>query len=511
MKRITNVLLLLTLSLTLTSSPTLAQEAVTCQSDVIVQRDDWLSKLADKFWNDPTAYPIIAEATNAKNALDPSYARIDDVDFIDVGWKLCIPGSPTPIGSTEDAPPPIILKVWDIWSDAEESQVIETLNREFEIAHPNVEIRRTAKTIVNMQATARPALGNPDGPDIVQVNPGRLDLAALVAAGLLADLTPYWQKYGWASRFPAPLAARNRVLDDGSAYGRGNIYGLAPTAELVGVFYNKEKFAAAGVTVPATLAEFEDVMATLKAAGEIPLMLGNLDGWPAINLYGEIQNTFINDSTYLDDLIYRRDRTSFDRSTAEQAAAKYKDWIERGYFLPDFNGLSYDEVWSQFNDDQGAMLISGSWLSDDLLAGPNGSDLGFFLLPPLAEGDEKLTLAGASAAYVIRQGSANTELAAEYIDWMMSERAMQLWQQAGLTPIVPVDSSPDEPGLEADINAAWRQLVEQERIGPYLDWATPTFYNTLAVSLQELGDSQITPTEFAQELQADYAAFQAQQ
>jgi|GEM_PF-233054 len=505
MKKLIKILLLF--AFILTSSPALAQEAVTCQSDVIVQRDDWLSKLADKFWDDPSAYPVIAEATNAKNALDPSYARIDDVDFIDVGWKLCIPGSPANIGSTEDAPAPTILKVWDIWTADAESQVIETLHREFEAAHPNVEIRRTAKTIVNMQATARPALGNPDGPDIAQVNPGRSDLAALVAAGLLADLTPYWQEYGWANRFPAPLATRNRVLDDGSAYGRGNIYGLAPTAELVGVFYNKEKFAAAGVTVPATLAEFEEAMATLKAAGEIPLMFGNLDGWPAIHLYSEIQNAFINNPAYLDNLIYGRNEANFDVSVHEQAAATYRDWVDQGYFPPDFNGLAYDEAWQLFNNEQGAMLFGGSWLSNDLL----GANLGFFLLPPLAKGDEKMTLAGASAAYVIRQGSANTELAAEYIDWMMSERAMQLWQQAGLTPVVPVDSSPDEPGLEADINAAWRQLVEQERIGPYLDWATPTFYNTLTISLQELGDDQITPTEFAQELRADYAAFQAQQ
>ncbi|NJN93136.1 MAG: extracellular solute-binding protein [Anaerolineales bacterium] len=509
MKNLIQVLLLSVL-LMLTSSAALAQEEVTCQSDAIVQRDDWLSKLADKFWDDPTAYPIIAEATNAKNALDPSYARIDDVNFIDVGWKLCIPGSPTQIGSTEDTPAPIVLKVWDIWSAAGESQVIETLNREFEADHPGVEIRRTAKTIVNMQATARPALGNPDGPDIVQVNPGRSDMAALVAAGLLADLTPYWREYGWADRFPAPLAARNRVLADGSAYGRGNLYGLAPTAELVGVFYNKNKFAAADIAVPTSLAEFEDVMAALKATGETPLMLGNLDGWPALHLYGEIQNAYINDPTYLADLIYGRGQVSFDETTAEQAAAKYKEWIDQGYFLPDFNGLTFDEVWQQFNDDQGAMLISGSWLSSDLQAGPNGSDFGFFLLPPLAQGGEKLTLAGASATYAIRQGSANTEVAAEYIDWMMSDRAMELWQQTGLIPVVPIDSGPAEPGLQADINAAWAQLVQEKRIGNYLDWATPTLYNTLAVSLQELGDGRISPEEFARKLQDDYAAFQAQ-
>jgi raffinose/stachyose/melibiose transport system substrate-binding protein len=510
MKKAINVLLLLALMLTLTASFTLAQEEVTCQFDVIVQVDDWLSKLADKFWDDPAAYPAIADATNAKNAVDPSYAKIEDVDFIDVGWKLCIPGSPSLAGSDENAAAPTILKVWDVWTGEVESQVIETLHREFEADHPNVVIRRTAKSIINMQATVRPALSNPDGPDIVQINSGRSDLAALVSAGLLANLTPYWQEYGWTNRFSAPLAARNRVLSDGSAYGRGNIYGLAPTAEFVGVFYNKEKFAAADISVPTTLTEFEDVMATLKAAGEIPLMFGNLDGWPAIHLYGEIQNAFINDPTYLNDLIYRRGEVSFDVPTHEQAAAKYQDWVKQGYFPPDFNGLAYDEAWQQFNNDQGAMLLGGSWLSNDLLAGPNEANLGFFLLPPLDEGDEKLTLAGASAAYVIRQGSPNTNLAAEYINWMMSDRAMVLWQQAGLVPIMPVDSTAGESDLDTDINAAWRELSEGERIGHYLDWATPTFYNTLAVSLQELGDGQITPKEFAQKLQADYTAFQAQ-
>jgi raffinose/stachyose/melibiose transport system substrate-binding protein len=87
---------------------------------------------------------------------------------------------------------------------------------------------------------------------------------------------------------------------------------------------------------------------------------------------------------------------------------------------------------------------------------------------------------------------------------------MELWQQAGLVPAVPIDSSPAEPGLQTDINAAWAQLVQEKRIGNYLDWATPTFYNTLAVSLQELGDGRISPEEFARKLQDDYAAFQAQ-
>ena len=57
----------------------------------IVQADDWLSKLAEKFYGDILAYPDIVEGTNAKAAEDDSFAVIEDPDVIEVGQKLWIP------------------------------------------------------------------------------------------------------------------------------------------------------------------------------------------------------------------------------------------------------------------------------------------------------------------------------------------------------------------------------------------------------------------------------------
>ena len=42
---------------------------------------------------------------------------------------------------------------------------------------------------------------------------------------------------------------------------------------------------------------------------------------------------------------------------------------------------------------------------------------------------------------------------------------------------------------------------------PYLDWSTPTFYDTLAKGLQDLIAGQIDPAGFGEALEADYAAF----
>ncbi|MCL4296800.1 MAG: extracellular solute-binding protein [Anaerolineae bacterium] len=93
MKKLVNalsIITLLALILTLAPAAVLAQE-VTCESDVTVQGDDWLSKIAEKFLGDPLAFPAIVEATNAKSASDSSYAKIADANVIEVGWKLCIP------------------------------------------------------------------------------------------------------------------------------------------------------------------------------------------------------------------------------------------------------------------------------------------------------------------------------------------------------------------------------------------------------------------------------------
>jgi rhamnose transport system substrate-binding protein len=67
------------------------QDAVACEEDYSVQADDWLSKLADKFYGDLLAYPAIFEATNAAAQADDTYATIANADLIEVGWKLCIP------------------------------------------------------------------------------------------------------------------------------------------------------------------------------------------------------------------------------------------------------------------------------------------------------------------------------------------------------------------------------------------------------------------------------------
>jgi phosphonate transport system substrate-binding protein len=57
----------------------------------VVQADDWLSKLADKFLGDVFAWPAIWAATNEMAETDDTYQRIINPNVIEVGQTLYIP------------------------------------------------------------------------------------------------------------------------------------------------------------------------------------------------------------------------------------------------------------------------------------------------------------------------------------------------------------------------------------------------------------------------------------
>jgi sugar lactone lactonase YvrE len=66
-------------------------QGTTCEKDYVVQADDTLSKLADKFYGDMLAYPAIFDATNAAAAKGGAYTPIANPDLIEVGQTLCMP------------------------------------------------------------------------------------------------------------------------------------------------------------------------------------------------------------------------------------------------------------------------------------------------------------------------------------------------------------------------------------------------------------------------------------
>lgn len=402
------------------------------------------------------------------------------------------------------------LVVWDQFYRGVESDVIDTLNAEFEAEHPGVTVERVSKVLDDLNTTVKLAMSEPGGPDVSQVNQGRGDMGAMVEADLLLPLDDYAEQYGWNDLFSASVLSRNSFTPDGATFGEGSLYGVSPTAEVVGVYYNKQKFEEHGWTVPATWDEFTQLLADIEAAGETPIAFGNLDGWNGIHEFSAVQHVLV-DGEYINDFVYGVNNVSFDTPENRQAAEIMQEWVEAGYFTEGFMGIGYDDVTVLFKNGDGVLTITGSWLAGELVDAE--FDYGFFLVPQESAGEPQLAIGGVGIPYAIRKTTENPDLAAEYVNWMVSPRAAELWAEASFVPAMPLPEGTEveEGSLFADTVAAWNRINEDDGVGHYIDWATPTFYDTIVAELQKLFGMQTTPDEFATNVQQDYAAFLAGQ
>ena len=153
------------------------------------------------------------------------------------------------------------------------------------------------------------------------------------------------------------------------------------------------------------------------------------------------------------------------------------------------------------------MTITGSWLAGELVTDTD-QQFGFFLLPPF-EGKSGMAIGGVGIPFAIRKTTDKADLAAEYLNWMISPRAAELWAKAGMLPAM---SLPESAGIETnnlfgDTLKAWETINKNNAVGHYIDWATPTFYDTLVSELQKLLGGMSTPAEFTAAVQKDYAAY----
>lgn len=426
-----------------------------------------------------------------------------------VPLTACAPGSaPEPDSEPRDsaietdvgAMGDITLTVWDQEVRGGQAEQIEALNAAFQEEYPNVTIKRVSRSFEDLQRTLRLAINSNEAPDVVQANNSRSGMGAFVTAGQLEPLDTYAAEYGWDERFPQSVLATSSYSEDGTTFGEGSLYGIPQTGELVGVWYNRAKLDDLGIEPPQTWEELQEALTQAQQTGEVPIQFGNLDAWPGIHEFGFVQNAFVSREE-VRDLGFGRPGASWTSPENEEAAATIQDWAERGYFTKGFNGLGYDASWQAFAKGEGVFLISGTWLLADLQE-PMGDDLGFMMPPPGPAGEPAVT--GATGLpFAVTKASEHPDAAAAYLDFISSDEAMGMIQEAGNLPVLEAEAEPVS-AAQGQVLDAWQQATAQDALVPYLDWATLDAYDLLSAQVQDLLGGSTTPEKFLEALEEDY-------
>ena len=431
----------------------------------------------------------------------------------------CAPGSNSPSGGSGsssgsgasdggaintdvDALGDVTLVMWDQEVRGSQNDALEALIAGFQKQHPNITIERVKQSNEDLQRQIGLALSGNDVPDIAQVNNARGDMGTFVADGLLTDLTPYAQAYGWEDRFPASVLAKTRYSADGVTFGEGSLYGLPQTGEVCGIFLRPSALEHLGGSEPATWDELFALVDSALEEGIVPITLGNLDQWPALHVFGPLQANYVS-ADEITALGMGNAGADWTSEGNVQALEKLAEWGSSGALGEAPNALGYDDAWAEFAKGDGLMLIGGSWLGTDL-ANTMGDDLRFLAPPPGVDGTVATT-GGTGIPFAIPAAAQNADAAAAFLDYITSEEAMQIIAENGGVPVLRTAELAPETGISRDIFTVFDAVSQEGTLLPYLDYATATFADTAGAALQEVIGGQSDAATAAETLQADYA------
>ena len=430
-----------------------------------------------------------------------------------VALAACTPGSDSdsgqsaaPTGQVTTDPAKlgdVTLTVWDQEIRGGQKAQIEELNQQFQQKYPNIKLKRVSRSTDDLNTTLKLALSGNEPPDVFQANNGRPQMGSFVQAGQLLPLDRYADAYGWKDRYPESVRKYSSYSPDGKTFGTGSLYGLPQVGEVVGIFVNKGTLEKAGVTMPQTWDEFEKSLATLKGKGELPLVLGNLDKWPAIHVFGTVQAQNVQPDA-IRTLGFGQKGGSWKSPENTEAAQTLVDWVDKGYFSKDVNGQGYDPAWQAFSKGTGAYLIAGTWLQADL--GKAMGDDVTFVLPPSASGSPAAT-GGTGIPWAVSSKSKHPDAAAAYINFITRPDAMGVLAKNDNLPIADTAEQEAPNALAKDVFGAFGTAVEKDALVPYLDYATPTMADTIGAALQDLLAKKATPEQFLDTLEKDYSGF----
>lgn len=365
--------------------------------------------------------------------------------------------------------------------------------------HPNVTFKLVQTPFADYQTSLKLSMASNSSPDIVQYSPG--PMRAIVPAGLVQPLDAYAKAYGWRDTVSPSLLGMLTSDKKAEQYGEGTLYAVPGAVQMIGVFYNKKVAAAAGVTaVPKTLDAFEKDLAAVKSSGVTPMTVPAL-GVGGFQLWSALANVQADVGVFNKWVQGRSGSTLTKDPGFTEAADTVSQWAKDDYFSKGAASVSDADGVSEFSSGKSAYFVTGNW-NTKAFQDALGSDLGFFLMPGTSA-DQAAVATGSGFPYSISAKSKHKDVAAAFLDYMVSPEAADGTYAGGF---VPVTGQPSErgSGVQGTILDGYGKVVDGEGIAPFANWATSTMIDTLTSGAQGLISGNTSAKAFVDSLQADW-------
>lgn len=325
----------------------------------------------------------------------------------------------------EGAPPlnaavqgPANLTVW-LASDYASAPLFADLNREFSATYPGVSVKLLGVPWEDMPTKVKTAIIGGKPPDVAHQHP-----FALGAQGFAEPLDDLWKSWGRASDF-LPGA-----LED--ATWRSIPYGMPLDINCTVLVYNRDLFSKRGLPAPGAGYGFErwrQDLQRLTEPGQYGIGLSS-SGWHAYAFIRANGGDLLNEEN-------GRIRATFTNSRTVEALRFLSELGHRHHLgpTPTTKAKDYEDSTTLFTMGKVAMIYTGPWDFATIRKNAPGLSFGVANFPKGFDGVQRGSVQGGGGLFVPK-GSANRELAFEWMKWAVSDRyAMRLAKELGRFPV----------------------------------------------------------------------------
>lgn len=205
-------------------------------------------------------------------------------------------------------------------------------------------------------------------PDLFMLKADRSEFNVLAQSGRVLDLTPYVNTDPWL---------KDKLNDEKSlaTYShKGQLLGVPYGKAYVGIFYNKELFAKAGIgNFPTTWDEFFAVCERLQKTGTIPIsMMTGENAWCSALMLAHFIGTGPDGQKWLEG---KPEEANFQTSVFINAAEKVQALLNK-YTTLDAVGAGYGMAANYFLQGKTAMIANGPWMIGSF-SDPKSAPVGF--------------------------------------------------------------------------------------------------------------------------------------
>jgi raffinose/stachyose/melibiose transport system substrate-binding protein len=330
---------------------------------------------------------------------------------------------------------PVTLTIWQNGNLQDTGfGFINDVIKNFEKAHPNVNVQVVAKPQDNYFALLQTALISHNGPDIADV----------YAGSYLTNLIPYF------ANLNQYISASTRKSLAGISYYSKNgntdeaTYAIPSEDQFYNMWYNKALFAKAGVSSPPT--DFAQMAAACKKFSAKGIT-AFADGSPTFVTPGQ---GAVQDWSYLAGAVYSISQWNsiLDGSIPYNSPALVKEISSWASLYKD--GCTSKNITTQNSDQlfttgKVAMVMNYNGLYSTY-SKALGSKLGV-MIPPWSASPQHMMVELPGAGYAVAQASPNAKLAAEFVAYTVSDASQKLEAAQGGLPVVsnvPAQGAPAE-------------------------------------------------------------------